>query len=135
MKTTILISFFAFIFGNAHSQTGNQNQPTTSEFKVYGECEMCKSRIEKAAKVDGVTSAIWDKETKILKVEFLPSKVKVEKVSTRISQKPVMILKSKKLMMQLTINCPSAANTKEARIIRDISIKSLFKNSELCSTN
>jgi periplasmic mercuric ion binding protein len=86
MKTTILISFFAFIFGNAHSQTGSQNQPTTSEFKVYGECGMCKSRIEKAAKVDGVTSALWDKETKILKVEFLPSKVKVETIHKNIAK-------------------------------------------------
>ena len=39
----------------------------TEKFKVYGNCGMCESRIEKAAKtVDGVTAADWNKETKIL---------------------------------------------------------------------
>lgn len=86
MRTTILISIFAFIFGSAHSQTGYQNQTSTTEFKVLGECGMCKTRIEKAAKTAGVTSAAWDKETKILKVEYLPSKIKVETIHKNIAK-------------------------------------------------
>lgn len=39
-------------------------------FFVAGNCDMCKSRIENAAsKLDGVQSAVWDKETKQLMVE------------------------------------------------------------------
>lgn len=40
-------------------------------FIVSGNCEMCKDRIEEAAKsVKGVTSAVWDAKTKIIKVEY-----------------------------------------------------------------
>jgi len=40
------------------------------KFFVAGNCDMCKARIEKVAiKLDGVQSAIWDKETKQLTVK------------------------------------------------------------------
>ena len=40
-------------------------------FGVRGNCGMCKSTIEKAAKsVDGVTDANWDKDKKSLQVSF-----------------------------------------------------------------
>ena len=40
-------------------------------FTVYGNCGMCKKRIEKAAlSVDGVKEANWDVETKVLSVKF-----------------------------------------------------------------
>jgi len=85
MKTTILISIFAFLFGGVYSQTGNQNQTIKAEFKVFGECGMCKTRIEKAAKVDGVISAEWNESTKILKVVYQPSKIKIETIHKNIA--------------------------------------------------
>jgi len=42
---------------------------TTSVF-VAGNCGMCKARIEKAAKINGVSSATWDKDSKQLVLEF-----------------------------------------------------------------
>ncbi len=40
-------------------------------FGVSGNCEQCKERIEKAAKsVNGVSSAVWDVNTKKIRVEF-----------------------------------------------------------------
>jgi Cu(I)/Ag(I) efflux system membrane fusion protein len=40
-------------------------------FAVSGNCDLCKERIEKAAKsVGGVTSAVWDTKTHKIKVEF-----------------------------------------------------------------
>lgn len=43
----------------------------TETFTVSGNCDLCKERIEKAAKsVGGVTSAIWDTKTYKIKVEF-----------------------------------------------------------------
>lgn len=42
-----------------------------AKLKVEGNCNMCKMRIEKAAKsVEGVRNAIWDPKTKVLVVEF-----------------------------------------------------------------
>ncbi len=43
----------------------------TSKLYVNGMCGMCKARIEKAAgTVDGVASALWDVDTKMLTVSF-----------------------------------------------------------------
>jgi copper chaperone CopZ len=62
-----------------------QGAPRTDKFKVSGNCEMCKSRIEKAAKVDGVTKAEWNKETQMLAVTYDPSKVKSEDVQKKVA--------------------------------------------------
>jgi Cu(I)/Ag(I) efflux system membrane fusion protein len=49
-------------------------------FIVFGNCEMCKDRIEEAAKsVKGVSKAVWDSETKKIKVEYDD---KISKTST-----------------------------------------------------
>lgn len=57
------------------------------KFKVYGNCGMCESRIEKAAKsVDGVSTADWDKETKMIEVAFDKSKIDVHKVHMAIAK-------------------------------------------------
>ncbi len=45
-------------------------QTKTDTIKVYGECGMCKSRIHKTLKMDGITSAAWDTETKLLVVSY-----------------------------------------------------------------
>ena len=42
-----------------------------TSFKVSGNCEMCEARIEKAALgVNGVKTADWNQETKLLKITF-----------------------------------------------------------------
>ena len=54
---------------SASSASSPLMQPAT--FGVSGNCEMCKDRIEEAAKsVKGVASAVWDVKTKIIKVEY-----------------------------------------------------------------
>jgi len=61
-------------------------QSKTEKFKVYGNCGMCESRIEKAAKsVDGVTTADWDKQTKMIEVTFDASKTNVHKIHMAIA--------------------------------------------------
>jgi len=59
----------------------------TEKFKVYGNCGMCESRIEKAAKgVDGVKSADWDKETKQMIIEFDESKTTIDTIHLAIAK-------------------------------------------------
>lgn len=44
-------------------------------FGVKGSCDMCKERIEKAAKgVNGVLSAHWDKDTQMIHLQYDPQK-------------------------------------------------------------
>jgi len=62
-------------------------QSKTEKFKVFGNCGMCESRIEKAAKaVEGVTKADWDKETKMIEVTFDESKTDVHKIHEAIAE-------------------------------------------------
>lgn len=60
---SLVISFlFISLFSFAQSQTDT--------IKVYGNCEMCKSKIEKAAKEAGANTAIWNDETKLMVVSY-----------------------------------------------------------------
>ncbi len=56
--------------------------------KVYGNCGMCKDRIEEAAlSLDGVKVADWSEEMKMLHLEFNPDKVKrieIEKAVAKV---------------------------------------------------
>lgn len=77
MKTikVLLATFIAFVtIQSANAQSGKENLRNTTKtqtIKVYGECGMCKKRIEKAATtVDGVQSAVWDENTKSLTVKY-----------------------------------------------------------------
>jgi membrane fusion protein, copper/silver efflux system len=55
----------------AQASTGNTAMVQHVTFRVYGNCEMCKERIEAAAKsVKGVTSATWNTESKQLKIAY-----------------------------------------------------------------
>ena len=58
----------------------------TEKFKVFGNCGMCENRIEKAVKsVEGVSSADWDKESKMIEVSFDESKTDIKKVQSAIT--------------------------------------------------
>lgn len=57
----------------------------TDSVKVYGKCEMCKARIEKAAKIDGVKKADWNVDTKMLTVTYNADKVKLDDIQKSIA--------------------------------------------------
>lgn len=55
--------------------------------KVAGNCEMCKARIETAAmEQDGVFNASWDKNTKILELEYDQNTTSPEAVEKAIAR-------------------------------------------------
>lgn len=53
--------------------------------KVWGNCGMCKVRIEKAAKEAGATTAVWNEETKMLSVSYLSSKTSLTAIEQKIA--------------------------------------------------
>ena len=57
----------------------------TESIKVSGNCETCKARIEKAAKVEGVIKADWSTKTKVLTLTYDPSKVKSDDVQKKVA--------------------------------------------------
>ena len=83
MKTKVINLVALFMFGAFAVFAGNK----TEKVKVYGNCDMCKARIEKAAKaVDGVASANWDKKSKMMDLAFDDSKTDVHKVEMAIAK-------------------------------------------------
>ena len=104
MKTVkiIIVALLAIVLGsNSYAQGHDHSQMGTSKpkvdpqmemakvkvvtIKVWGECETCKVRIEKAAKLDGVTNAIWNKDTKILSLVYNPSQISSDNVQKKIA--------------------------------------------------
>ena len=84
MKTKTGLAIFAIALLSFTSVCG---QVKTEEFKVYGNCGMCETRIEKAAKeVDGVSAADWNKETKMIEVTLDESKTNVHKVQMALAK-------------------------------------------------
>jgi periplasmic mercuric ion binding protein len=80
----IAVTTSAFIFAGAYDQS-KMASTKTETIKVSGKCDMCKSRIEKAAKMDGVSKAEWNKDTKILTLAYDPSKVTSDAVQKSIA--------------------------------------------------
>ena len=84
MKTKML-SLLALVFITVTTVTAQTEKKET--FKVAGNCGMCETRIENAAKsVDGVNSADWDKETKMIEVKYTSDKANIYKVHMAIAK-------------------------------------------------
>jgi len=85
MKTVkiIIIAILAIVLtSNVYSESATTK---TETIKVSGNCDMCKARIEKAAKVDGVSKAEWNKETKLLAVTYDPAKTNADAIGKKIA--------------------------------------------------
>ena len=85
MKTNILLLFSAMLMLLSVNSFA-KDQTTKTSFKVWGNCEHCKQRIEKAAKTEGVKSAVWNEETKVITVTFNPSKINVDEIQQNIAK-------------------------------------------------
>lgn len=57
----------------------------TDSLKVSGNCNMCKTRIEKAAKIDGVAKVEWNKTNKFLTVTFDPTKTNMVELGKKVA--------------------------------------------------
>ncbi|WP_207492583.1 heavy-metal-associated domain-containing protein [Aridibaculum aurantiacum] len=84
MKT--LQVFIAFIFSvvafSANAQTNAGKKETV---KVYGNCGMCKSRIEKAAVAAGASTATYNYDTKVLAVTIADEKTSMEQIEKAVA--------------------------------------------------
>ena len=80
----ILLSAFG-VTTSAQTTTKSSALQKTETFKVWGKCEMCKDRIEKTAKAEGVTSASWDEKTSLLTVTYDPAKTNKDALSKKLA--------------------------------------------------
>ena len=63
-----------------------QSTVKKENIKVWGNCGMCKSKIEKSAKQAGAKSADWNEDSKILKVSYAADKTSNAKIQQAIAK-------------------------------------------------
>ena len=64
-----------------------ESKIVSKDIFVAGNCGMCKARIEKTSKnITGVINATWDKDNKMLKLEFDSSQTSIGKVAEAIAK-------------------------------------------------
>jgi len=96
MKSLIfmaVLSIYAVLYISgqelSHQDKYNHSQiqsNTTGVFMVSGSCEMCKARIEKAARIDGVSRAEWNSDKQLLTIVYDPSEVTSDHVMSGIAK-------------------------------------------------
>ena len=84
MKTLSLVA--AIMFSIFSFNTVTAQSAKTETIKVWGNCGMCQTKIEKAAKTAGAKSASWDSETKELKVTYAVKKTSSAKIQESIAK-------------------------------------------------
>ena len=68
------------------TKLGAQIKNTKTEVvKIYGNCGMCKSKIEKAGSLKNIAQVSWDKETKMATLSYDASKTNQEEILKRIA--------------------------------------------------
>ncbi len=77
MVITVLLSAV-----NSFAQIKNAKTETV---KIYGNCEMCKTTIEKAGNVKNVATVDWNKDTKMATLNFDSKKTSQDEILKRIA--------------------------------------------------
>lgn len=84
MKT---LSIFAAILVSIFTiNTSTAQTAKTETIKVWGNCGMCKTTIEKAAKKAGAKTANWNEDSKELKITYAVNKTTSVKIQEAIAK-------------------------------------------------
>lgn len=94
LTKTITIAFIVLAIGACKNETKTEEtmnktetvkETTTSSFKVWGNCEMCKETIESSLKREGIEKADWNVDTKIMTVTYDNSKITLDQIQKNIA--------------------------------------------------
>ena len=84
MKTVIsLLMFFSLVVTSCKT-TGNSEE--TASFKVWGNCEKCKTTIESSCNVDGVVEKNWNVESTLMTVKFDTTKITLDHIQELVAK-------------------------------------------------
>jgi periplasmic mercuric ion binding protein len=83
LKMIAGILFSLFISNTSFAQKATIKKETV---KVWGNCGMCKAKIEKAAKSAGATKASWNEDSKMLQVTYNTNKSSTAKIQAAIAK-------------------------------------------------
>ena len=84
MKKKISYLLCSFLLINSISIA--QATKKTETIKVYGNCDMCKEKIEGSLKKkDGIISKRWDSKTLMLSVTYDDSKINIKQIGQKMA--------------------------------------------------
>jgi hypothetical protein len=83
MKTLAVL--FTCIFIVSSALFAQEPSVVEAHFKVYGNCSMCKTRIEKSLKIKEVKYVRWNKKSKDLMVAYLSPSITVDSLQRRVA--------------------------------------------------
>lgn len=81
-KVLYLIAIISVLI---YSCTGNSTTGVEKSVKVWGNCEKCKTRIESACQLKGVSKAEWNVDSKLLVLKLDTNTIKVSEVLKNLS--------------------------------------------------
>lgn len=85
MKNLSFIAFLMAILFTITSCDAKIKNPKIESYKVWGNCDMCKKRIEAAVYKNTEAKGVWDKNTKILSVTYDSLKTNVAIILKRVA--------------------------------------------------
>ena len=88
MKTLNIVLSFVFIIAavcTANAQKASIVSLQKENIKVWGECGMCKKKIEKAALTAGAETASWNEDNKLLAVTYKAGKSNATKIQDAVA--------------------------------------------------
>jgi len=88
MKTQYIVLSLLFVFAalfTVHAQKARLDFLKKENIQVWGECGMCKKKIENAAKNAGAITAGWNEESKMLAVTYDRNKASTEKIEQAVA--------------------------------------------------
>ena len=86
MKKSVLATFIIALF-SVYNVFSQEISYAKDSFKVSGNCEMCKSKIEKAANsIEGVKSAKWNVGTQKMTIKYNADKTTVSFIQESIAK-------------------------------------------------
>jgi mercuric ion binding protein len=80
-----IIIFLSVLF-SASAVLAQDKDVLTETYKVQGNCNMCKQRIEEAAHIKGVKRAEWDKNKHELTVTYKPEKTNADAILASVAK-------------------------------------------------
>jgi copper chaperone CopZ len=83
MKT--LLPLLVCLFCLSAAAPAQEPKPVQATFKAAGNCGQCKTRIEKALTIEGVTGVSWNKRTQKVTVEFLSPPLTADSLQRRVA--------------------------------------------------
>lgn len=88
MKTlsiSLLCTSLFLLVNTSFAQVAKINNLKKQTVKVWGECDMCKKKIETAAIGAGAQSARWNTSTKMLSIAYAPASTDLNKIESAIA--------------------------------------------------